>query len=340
LLLEATTGRMAQGAWAGEAETAIRYRAEGDFRAAATPDPARNYGSDRLMEGRSYMDSNPFSHTAKAQDVPASPRRSTRIEFVTPVFLSGRDGTGQPFRELTQTALVNLHGCRMRTSYRVLVGMLVTLECPKAGAMGKAVCVKVWDPPEGIAGHEIAVQLIKPQNLWGVPNPPADWESVAKSMVQGRMAPAEHSARAVASAPAAAPAPVVPVRMPPPALPSVDQRLSDFERRAQQLVESVLEILRTQAQELTRSSLEEFRAQVDVLIRDAEERLREGSQQSYEESAASLIGLRADLTEQMSSRSAQLIHSADEALRTRFRELFGAQSKVVPPKSTEHASRK
>ncbi|MGA3167273.1 MAG: hypothetical protein ABSF14_14290 [Terriglobia bacterium] len=327
---------MTRGTWAGRAETTIRYRADGDFRAEASPDPARNCGSDRLMEGRSYMDSNPFSHTAKAQDVPASPRRSTRIEFVTPVFLSGRDATGQPFRELTQTALVNLHGCRMRTSYRVLVGMLVTLECPKAGTMGKAVCVKVWDPAEGVAGHEIAVQLIKPQNIWGVPNPPADWESVAKSMVQGRLAPTEHPPRAVASAPAA----VVPVRMPPPAISTVDQRLAEFERRAQQLVESVLEILRTQAEELTRSSLEEFRAQVDVLIRDAEERLREGSQQSYEESAASLIGLRADLTEQMTSRSAQLIRSADEALRTRFRELFGTQSKAVPPKPTEQASRK
>jgi len=327
---------MTRGTWAGRAETTIRYRADGDFRAEASPDPARNCGSDRLMEGRSYMDSNPFSHTAKAQDVPASPRRSTRIEFVTPVFLSGRDATGQPFRELTQTALVNLHGCRMRTSYRVLVGMLVTLECPKAGTMGKAVCVKVWDPAEGVAGHEIAVQLIKPQNIWGVPNPPADWESVAKSMVQGRLAPTEHPPRAVASAPAA----VVPVRMPPPAISTVDQRLAEFERRAQQLVESVLEILRTQAEELTRSSLEEFRAQVDVLIRDAEERLREGSQQSYEESAASLIGLRADLTEQMTSRSAQLIRSADEALRTRFRGLFGTQSKAVPPTPTEQASRK
>ncbi len=336
MLLEATTGRMTRGTRAGRAETTIRYRADGDFRAEASPDPARNCGSDRLMEGRSYMDSNPFSHTAKAQDVPASPRRSTRIEFVTPVFLSGRDATGQPFRELTQTALVNLHGCRMRTSYRVLVGMLVTLECPKAGTMGKAVCVKVWDPAEGVAGHEIAVQLIKPQNIWGVPNPPADWESVAKSMVQGRLAPTEHPPRAVASAPAA----VVPVRMPPPAISTVDQRLAEFERRAQQLVESVLEILRTQAEELTRSSLEEFRAQVDVLIRDAEERLREGYQQSYEESAASLIGLRADLTEQMTSRSAQLIRSADEALRTRFRELFGTQSKAVPPKPTEQASRK
>jgi ElaB/YqjD/DUF883 family membrane-anchored ribosome-binding protein len=218
--------------------------------------------------------------------------------------------------------------------------MLLTVECPKAGTMGKAVCVKIWDPAEGVAGHEIALQLVKPQNLWGVPNPPADWESVAKSMVQGRSAPAEHPPRAAASIPAAGPAPVVPVRVPSPVPPTVDQRLADFERRAQQLVESVLEILRTQAEELTRSSLEELRAQVDVLVRDAEERLREGSQQSYEESAASLMGLRADLTEQMTARSAQLIHSADEALRARFRELFGTQSKAAPPKPTERASRK
>ena len=282
------------------------------------------------------MDSKLFSHTAKAQDVPATPRRSTRIEFVTPVFLSGRDASGQSFRELTQTTIVNLHGCRLRTSYGPMVGMLLTLECPKAGTTGKAVCVKIWDPPEGVAGHEIALQLIRPQNLWGVPNPPADWESIAKSMVQGRQAPVETPPRGVAPAPA----PAVPGRILPPAQPSVDKRLAEFERRAQQLVESVLETLRTQVEEFMSSSLEDLRAQVDVLIRDAEQRLREGSQQSYEESAASLIGLRVDLTEQLTSCSQQLIRAADEALRTRFRELFGVENKVISPKRTEQASRK
>ncbi len=132
------------------------------------------------------MDKHPFSKPTDQQDALASRRRSTRIEFTTTVVLSGKDAGGSPFREFTQTVTVNLHGCKVRTSYRIIVGMLVNIECPKAGTSGKGVCVRVWDPMPGVAGHEIAVQLIKPQNLWGVPNPPADWEMVAKTMVQGR----------------------------------------------------------------------------------------------------------------------------------------------------------
>jgi hypothetical protein len=289
------------------------------------------------------MENNPFTTTVKTQDAISPPRRSSRIEFVTPVFLSGRDATGQPFRELTQTSLVNLHGCRLRTSYRVLVGMLVTLECPRAGTMGKAVCVKVWDATEGLPGHEIAVQLIKPQNLWAVPNPPPDWEVVAKNLVQGRVPPTEPYNRGAVPV-LAATAPTMPPRSVAPAVPSVDQRLAELERRSQQLVESALDIVRAQVEEVTRSGLEEFRAQVDVLIRDAEERLREGFQQSYDESSAALVTLRGDLTEQLTARGQQLVRSAEEALRGRFRELIAAQGRAPTPaqvaKPVEPAPRK
>jgi len=286
------------------------------------------------------MENNPFSSTLKTPDAISPPRRSSRIEFVTPVFLSGRDATGQPFRELTQTSLVNLHGCRLRTSYRVLVGMLITLECPRAGTMGKAVCVKVWDMTEGVAGHEIAVKLIKPQNLWGLPNPPPDWEIVAKNLVQGRAPQTEPYPRGAVSSAPPSPAPSMPPRVAPPAAASVDQRLAELERRSQQLVESALDIVRTQVEEVTLSSLEEFRAQVEVLIRDAEERLREGFQQSYDESSSALVALRADLTEQMTARGQQLLRSAEEALRGRFRELFATQGRAPAPKPPEPAPHK
>jgi ElaB/YqjD/DUF883 family membrane-anchored ribosome-binding protein len=300
------------------------------------------------------MDKSPFSPTTKEQDPLAVRRRSTRIDFVTTVLLSGKDGSGTPFREYTQTARVNLHGCKIRTSYRILVGMLVNLECPKAGASGKAVCIQVWDPKPGIAGHEIALQLIKPQNLWGVPNPPADWETVAKAMVQGRAAQTEGPARpggpvvpvAVPRAPAippvAAPAPpaVVAARQAPMTGPTIEQRLADLERRSTQLVDSVIDILRGQAEEITRNSLDEFRQQVDALIKDAEVRLRQDLQQAYEQSAGSLISLRADLMEQMASRSAQMIRSAEDTLRTRLRTQLATEDKAAPAKPPEPVAKK
>jgi len=372
------------------------------------------------------MDNNPFSQTAAAQDSGTSRRRSTRIDFVTTVLLSGKDAAGSPFREFTQTSTVNLHGCKVRTSYRIMVGMLVTVECPKAGTSGKGVCVRVWDPQPGVAGHDIAVQLIKAQNLWGVPNPPADWEIVAKAMVQGRAAQGERAGRLPAPAGPSAPTPGMPpterptgrfpapimqdtpaqapppperrtARFPAPVLqdspsqgappadrmtgrfpapvypgaspperstgrypapvssgaplaggpsgvaptrpapvvgPTVEQRLAELERRATQLVESVLDIMRGQAEELTRSCLEEFRQQVDALLQNAEERLRQGLQQAYEESAASLIGLRTDLMDQMAARGAQMIRSTEDSLRGRLRSQLAVEGQpaiVKPP---------
>lgn len=286
------------------------------------------------------MDNHPFSHTATSQEPPSSLRRSTRIEFVTPVFLSGRDAAGERFRELTQTAVVNLHGCRLRTSYHVLVGMVVTLECPKAGATGKAVCVKVWDAPAGVVGHEIAVQLIRPQNLWSVPDPPADWETVAKAMVEGPTVQAEPPTQAAVPPSPVAPPPVPLAETSPLGTLTVDLRLAELEGRSAQLLESFLDIMYSQAEEITRTCLEELRQQVEVLLRDAEERLRQSLHQSYEASASSLTGLESDLIDQMTSRSAQLIRSAEEALRARSRELLGTQARGAAAESAEQGSQK
>jgi hypothetical protein len=286
------------------------------------------------------MENHPFSQSSKAQDTGIARRRSTRIDFVTTVLLSGKDATGTPFREYTQTATVNLHGCKVRTSYKIVVGMLVNLECPKAGTSGKGVCIRVWEPSPGVAGHEIAIQLIKPQNLWGVSNPPADWEIVAKSMVQGRAQAEPTVVTNVAAATIPAPRPaippppvaVAPPRPAPPAGPTADQRLAELERRATKLVESVLDILRSQAEELTRNSLEEFRQQVDALIQDSEMRMRQGLMQAYEETTTSLISLRTDIMEQITARGAQILGTTEDALRARIANPGVTEEKSVTRK--------
>jgi hypothetical protein len=120
----------------------------------------------------------------------------------------------------------------------------------------------------------------------------------------------------------------------------MEQRLSELERRSTQLVESALDILRGQAEEYTRSSLEEFRQQMDALIQDAEARMRQVFQQSYEDSAGSLIGLRTDLMEQMASRGAQLIRSAEDTLRARLRNHVAIQDGPDTLKPPEPVAKK
>jgi len=130
------------------------------------------------------------------------------------------------------------------------------------------------------------------------------------------------------------------MRPAPVAGPTIEQRLAELERRATQLVESVLDIMRGQAEELTRNCLEEFRQQVDVLIQDAEGRLRQGFQQAYEESASSLVGLKSDLMEQMASRGAQMIRSTEDTLRTRLRGQMVFEEKAPPAKPPEKVREK
>jgi hypothetical protein len=97
-------------------------------------------------------------------------------------------------------------------------------------------------------------------------------------------------------------------------------------------VDSVLDILRGQAEELIRTSVEELRQQVDAIVQDAEGRLRQGLQQTYQESAASLISLRSDLMEQMAARGAQMVRSIEDKLRARLRAQLNGEDKAVAGK--------
>jgi hypothetical protein len=122
--------------------------------------------------------------------------------------------------------------------------------------------------------------------------------------------------------------------------PTIEQRLAELERRSTQLVESVLDIMRGQAEELTRTSLEEFRQQVEALIQDSEMRMRQGLLQAYEESAASLVGLRTDLMEQMATRGAQMLRSTEDTLRTMLLNQSAAVDKTAPIKPPEPVAKK
>jgi hypothetical protein len=281
------------------------------------------------------MGQSPFAKRPVTTDAGAAKRRSTRVDYACPLILSGRDAGGQAFREETETSTVNLHGCKLRTTHQVLVGMLVTLDCPRSQLSGKAVCVIVWEPAPGQTAHNIAVQLVKPQNLWGLENPPADWQAVAEALVHGRgVQPRREAAAETVSRPAAPPVPAAPSG------PSIDLQLADLEMRSAQMMESVLQIIRTQAEQIVANTLQEFRQQVGALTKDAEERLRQRAEQAYDDVASSLTTLRADLAEQLTQRTEQVVGSAEEALRAKVGELFATLLKPAPSKPAEPPPRK
>lgn len=113
-------------------------------------------------------------------------RRSTRIRLEMPIVVTSLD-PDRSFSEHCRTLVVNPQGCGLQFPYALEVGTLVRLQglpgdplvtarvanCLAIGADGK-----FW---------LIGVALDEPGNVWGVANPPADWQ-VAKAAAAGAAA--------------------------------------------------------------------------------------------------------------------------------------------------------
>ncbi len=108
-------------------------------------------------------------------------RRSTRIERSVPMFISGRDTSGQDFLERTSAVSINLHGCRYPSRHDLQVGAWITLQLGENALIETSTTivraqVKSVHPPQSQRElHHVGVELETPGNIWSIPAPPADW---------------------------------------------------------------------------------------------------------------------------------------------------------------------
>jgi hypothetical protein len=107
-------------------------------------------------------------------------RRSTRIERSVPIFISGRDTTGQDFLERTSAVSINLHGCRYPSRHDLHVGTWITLQLGDMTIGEVSITVRaqvksVHLPQSPREMHHIGVELESPANIWSIPAPPSDW---------------------------------------------------------------------------------------------------------------------------------------------------------------------
>lgn len=96
-------------------------------------------------------------------------RRSTRVSLA--VDLAIQDGASKSTCE-AQTVVVNAHGARLSTAQGLKVGMKVLIHVYISDKRAAARVVYV-DPENALL---CGVELDHPQNIWGVPMPPADWD--------------------------------------------------------------------------------------------------------------------------------------------------------------------
>ena len=79
-----------------------------------------------------------------------------------------------------ETVVVNLHGALISTTIKLSVGMRVSIHVYLTDKRAKARVVYV-DPEKP---RRCGIELDQPQNIWGVPLPPADWDETAEMHIQ------------------------------------------------------------------------------------------------------------------------------------------------------------
>jgi hypothetical protein len=257
------------------------------------------------------MGINPFLKSPFSRQSGTNRRRSTRVEFAIPVVLSGRDAKGQPFREESQTKTVNLHGAKLKTSREILVGMQVCIENPQNAATEKGVCVRIEEKVPGEDAHYIAVQLIRPGNIWGLVNPPADWAVVAANMLGSNTPPSQGTVMVQSAVPTADCT-----------SPIIESQVVTWEQQSADLVDSVLQILRQQIQALSSAALHEFEDRLQLLEKEAGDRLEHRAGKTVAEVSTLIHSMREDIASQITAHGKQVVNDVEHDLRAKVAEIL------------------
>jgi hypothetical protein len=126
-------------------------------------------------------------------------RRSERVSKSVPLIVRGIDLLGQPFEERTSTLALNLHGCRYPSKHHLPKNTWVTLEMPQQGQRRNVRARVAWiQRPHSVREFfQIAVELESSGNIWGVEEPPADWQSQTASLPEHEEEARQNSPRSV-----------------------------------------------------------------------------------------------------------------------------------------------
>jgi hypothetical protein len=105
-----------------------------------------------------------------------SPRRVTRIRLQLPIRLTVMDPARQ-YSDSAQTLVVNPQGCGLRFSQPLPPGTQVLLDYLPYGHEVTGSVVNCVPLGTGAKFWVIGICFDQPRNVWGIPNPPADWAS-------------------------------------------------------------------------------------------------------------------------------------------------------------------
>jgi|SRR5579864_2847756 hypothetical protein len=101
-------------------------------------------------------------------------RRSQRLFLQVRVVLEGKLANNSPFREETQTIVVNAHGALLEMSVPLDSGQIVSLQNLRTNE--KIECAVKLVTPKEAKKFNTAVEFTKPNpDFWRISFPPDDW---------------------------------------------------------------------------------------------------------------------------------------------------------------------
>lgn len=120
-------------------------------------------------------------------------RRSTRLSISIPVTVSGVDADGQAYTEDVRTVIINKHGGKIATTRHLPMGTEILIENHAMGLAAKASVA--WLSEDSSSGdlHQVGVQLLDAQNIWGIAFPPDDWVAEQRAAEPAKPRPASSS---------------------------------------------------------------------------------------------------------------------------------------------------
>jgi PilZ domain-containing protein len=115
---------------------------------------------------------------------PKATRRSTRVRVEIPITVTSLDRK-HPFAAECVALVVSPQGCGFRTPQALPVGTPVLLSNLPVGASASARVANCL--PLGSDGKQflIGVSLYNPGNVWGITDPPADWNCTSTATSAG-----------------------------------------------------------------------------------------------------------------------------------------------------------
>jgi hypothetical protein len=133
------------------------------------------------MQGTSFEHQESAARLQTMADSKLARSRSTRVHIAIPVFVYGNRHGGTPFKEITQTLLVNVNGCLVELAAPVVKEQPLRITNIKTNEEMNCTVVSFGSGANGKSAVALRFSETSPR-FWGLQFPPEDWDPADRKL--------------------------------------------------------------------------------------------------------------------------------------------------------------